>query len=72
VTLCMSGAVAADCSDSLWKEAGWGHHVGESELALFLLCWLSTRMFGRARGPAQGGRRGLGNLKGGWLQFLGV
>lgn len=30
----MSGAVAADCSDSPWKEAGWGQHVGESELAL--------------------------------------
>lgn len=34
MTLCMSGAVAADCSDSPGKEAGWGHHVGESELAL--------------------------------------
>lgn len=66
----MSGAVAADCSDSPWKEAGWGHHVGESELALSPLLaqhqdvWLS-------KGPLleEEEDRVLGNLKG-WLQFL--
>lgn len=54
MTLCMSGAVAANCSDSPWKEAGWGHHVGESELALSLLAqhqdvWLSKGPCGRRK-----------------------